>query len=343
MEVREFIVGNPTVTAMLAEQTTQTQLPNTYLYQHLDVLMTGKAVVAGYTSAPTLYAEGVENLLQMMTVQPTKKNGAGIADQAFYATNAAYARWREAVDNGGLYVENRSTINGTTNGTYAIATSPRIDFSERGDTTSAFDSRHTNAVYLNLRWAGPEALGYGGTGGTIALNSVEVTIKARVFTGVPKALANGQPISRPYVRSVQQSVAMPNANQLAYTFQNMDKSRPLRRLFIKTIVGNQPYAEISDTPFGGNTMRPEGPHVAVRINGSDIRRETTYAQWRLANARDYRLQFPMPPGHLIYEPAAPLNLPAAQSFDVTADVQTTPTAQYNNVEFTYCQSGMTGN
>jgi hypothetical protein len=351
---QEEIIGNPYILAFNAGQTVESIMPNTAVAQHWDLLLQGTLTNSGYSTAPSLFVENIENLVSAVQVNASAAVPGGINEQ-FKNVDMAYLRF---ISNIYEQADVARVPIGTANQAYNFSSTPRLYFGDplavdakTGKKVGArywFDTRLCSAsgVKLDITWRSVAAMVYGGVAGTSTLSNTQLQVLARDYYGIPNQTAQGATIARQYLREVQQQYPV-LSTAVDNQFYNLRTGAILHRLVIKGLVSPSTtgvsFADPSDAPLGSNFTRAEGPHVKLKINNNAYTPlDSVYQQLQNGDIKLFKLSNAWRTGYLVFEPSAAhyvqsmLNLRSAVNMTLWGDTEVTANVQ-NNVQLTYVE------
>lgn len=346
---QDEIMGNPVANVFAPNNSVVTIMDTTAVEQHWDLAMMGQVDLVGFTVPPSIFIEAPETVIFSVRVNANAAVPGGV-NETFKAIDMAYLRFMTNV-----YEKQdvARVVPGTTNATQYFNSSPRLYFGDpacidsvTGKSAEArywLDGRLLSSAGLTLTigWRDQNGLFYGGTGGSYANMSGNVTVKARHYFGIPNQTASGATIARQYIREVQQQFPVLSTG-VDQQFYNLRVGAILHRLVIKGLVApantNVSFADPSPVPLGSNNTRQEGARLRLKVNNNalvplDATVRTLAQSWpktfNLANATD-----PKWFSSLVFEPSAQhaiqsmLNLRAAVNMTLWADttIAATPTS-----------------
>ena len=289
----DSIVGNPTVVGVAPNATVQQQLQNNYAMEHLHFRMTGTLTLASYTANPAKYVESLENLISSIQLQATG-NTANATSNQLCNVDAAFLAFKTRLMEGTAPFR---TDVGTSNGAYAFETNFKRYFvdprSNRGSLFRLFTS-YLSSLNATYYFRDPSAMVYGGTGGTATMSGVQITVQARQYLGL------NPPNPSPWVRETQRTTSITQQTN-GLDLNRVPVGNILRRQYFKGMVGAVPYADPSDAIFAA-TGKPEGPHVALRLNNTITVLDQVYAQMRADDKTLFGIEA-LPTGYAVFEPA----------------------------------------
>ena len=345
---KPFDITLPGVIAFAAGTTLPPfEIPNTYLYEALEMQLSGSLVLAGYTAAPTIRSEGIENLIRSVQLTGNAK-GSGAQAATISNVDLSYLRFKSRIFSGTDV--DRVDVS-SANGTSSFYTTPTKHFGVLGmrgiQDNTYLDARLYSKLNLSLSTRDVNAIvkpGTGAGGGTATLNNVYMTVHARVWQGA--GFAN----SAPYVKETMQqqniTSGLPVLDAVPET-KNLPVGNAITAITFKGCIGDVDYAEPVDD-FFSTTLRAEGAHVKVEVAGQGGVKtwtDQTYDHLVAANKVRYR-QPAWPDGYARWDPSRDgnpsniLDMRGAISGQTKLDL--TPTAGQTNTLFTYVEELMNG-
>jgi hypothetical protein len=260
------LIGQPPIITFAANQQQISQIDRTGLYDFLKLNLSYTAVLAAYTTPPSMVgSNGFEqalNLVQNVTLTATG-NAAGSTTDTMVNTDLLTLAVYEYYYSGGCLSGNPfgTLANGSQSPT-AITKIFFIDPWSNKGTMTRLDSRLLSQLNLSISWRDATSFAAGGVAGTTTINNGQVVISVREWQNVPQ-------IVRPWLRLSDRKVQIV-AQQNAMQVQGVPIGNVIRREFLQGIVPavtGYNYGWSSAAAFA-STGQAQGPMYQLLINNS---------------------------------------------------------------------------